>query len=218
MTNYNNYLEYLHHVDNTTKQEIKVNEKALNNEIAKWKTLSDNLNKEKDELTKNLGQANTEIEKLKKDAKEKQAKMKVYLDNINKEKDDLLKKLEQALTQIHELERPQKSLGIKILFAIGWLFFVIISLPLVGVPLFIYKNVKTKKIKSLLVQKYEMVRRFSNGRAVVMSSDKKYGFVNKSGKEVIPLRYDDAQDFSDGQAKVKYQNKWLNIDKKGIIV
>ncbi|MBK7505881.1 MAG: WG repeat-containing protein [Bacteroidetes bacterium] len=38
---------------------------------------------------------------------------------------------------------------------------------------------------------------FSEGLAVV-EKEGKYGFFDKAGKLVIPIIYDDAQDFSDG--------------------
>jgi hypothetical protein len=40
----------------------------------------------------------------------------------------------------------------------------------------------------------------------------KYGFVDISGKEVIPPKYDDAGNFYEGLAAVKLQNKWGFID------
>ncbi|MCX7985750.1 MAG: WG repeat-containing protein [Bacteroidales bacterium] len=39
--------------------------------------------------------------------------------------------------------------------------------------------------------------------------------MDKSGKEVIPLKYDDAGYFSEGLARVKLNDKWGYIDKNG---
>lgn len=43
----------------------------------------------------------------------------------------------------------------------------------------------------------------------------KWGFVTQAGKSVIPLKYDDAKDFSNGLAPVKLYNKWGFIDNTG---
>lgn len=40
----------------------------------------------------------------------------------------------------------------------------------------------------------------------------KWGFVTRTGKSVIPLKYDDAKDFSNGLAAVKLYGKWGFID------
>ncbi|MFM8430606.1 MAG: WG repeat-containing protein, partial [Holophagaceae bacterium] len=42
-----------------------------------------------------------------------------------------------------------------------------------------------------------------------------WGFVDETGKEVIPLKYDKAQFFSDGLARVRLDGKWGYIDKQG---
>ena len=43
----------------------------------------------------------------------------------------------------------------------------------------------------------------------------KYGFIDTSGKEVIPLKYDNADDFSEGLARVKLNGKCGYIDTSG---
>ncbi len=43
----------------------------------------------------------------------------------------------------------------------------------------------------------------------------KWGFVDKTGKEVIPLMYEDATKFSEGVASVKLNGKWGVIDASG---
>ena len=43
----------------------------------------------------------------------------------------------------------------------------------------------------------------------------KWGFVNEQGEEVIPFKYDDVCDFSEGLARVKLYKKWGFIDKEG---
>ena len=46
----------------------------------------------------------------------------------------------------------------------------------------------------------------------------KYGFIDKTGKTVIPLEYDEASSFYNGFAKVKKNGKWGLIDKSGKMV
>lgn len=56
---------------------------------------------------------------------------------------------------------------------------------------------------------------FQDGYAAVMADDGKWGFINKSGREVIPFIYEEATSFSEGIAGVKVDNKWGYINKKG---
>lgn len=71
---------------------------------------------------------------------------------------------------------------------------------------------------------YDQVQNFSEGFAAVgqggnwdfleiESLDEygqggKWGYVDKTGREVVPCKYDDAQDFSEGLAAVKLDDKW----------
>lgn len=64
---------------------------------------------------------------------------------------------------------------------------------------------------------YYSVGSFSEGLARV-SKNQKYGYINISGKEVIPCIYDYAFDFSEGLALVKEDGKFGYIDTKGNIV
>ena len=47
---------------------------------------------------------------------------------------------------------------------------------------------------------------------------KKYGFIDKSGKVVIELQFDDAGYFSEGLACVEKDDKYFFIDKSGKVV
>lgn len=59
---------------------------------------------------------------------------------------------------------------------------------------------------------------FYEGLAVAKLNGK-YGFIDKTGKLVIPLIYDDVEDFfNEGLAGVKLNGKWGYIDKSGIVV
>jgi len=62
--------------------------------------------------------------------------------------------------------------------------------------------------------KYRDAGRFREGLAYV-KLDGKYGFIDKTGKEVIPRKYDDVGFFSEGLAYVELDDKEGFVDKKG---
>ncbi|MDR1592993.1 MAG: WG repeat-containing protein [Prevotellaceae bacterium] len=62
--------------------------------------------------------------------------------------------------------------------------------------------------------KYDMVWYFVEGLALVKLNDK-WGCIDKTGKEVIPVKYDDAFRFSEGFAAVELNDKLGYIDKTG---
>lgn len=65
---------------------------------------------------------------------------------------------------------------------------------------------------------YDSIDCLKEGLAVV-SKDGKYGFINKSGKLVIPLEYGYAQAFSEGLASVQgADGKYGFINKTGKVV
>ena len=55
-------------------------------------------------------------------------------------------------------------------------------------------------------------------RLAVVELNKKYGYVNETGQEVIPLKYDEAHIFSGNLTGVKLGGKWGLIDKTGQVV
>ena len=61
---------------------------------------------------------------------------------------------------------------------------------------------------------YDYVGDFSEGLASVCR-DGKWGFIDTSGREVVPCRYDDVFDFQEGMARVETDGKWGYIDKTG---
>ena len=83
-----------------------------------------------------------------------------------------------------------------------------------------YKN------KWIILPKYESAKSFSDGLAAVQLNNK-WGFVNKTGKEVTPLKYDDVANsssfsdalkkgsFSEGLAAVQLNKKWGFVNKTG---
>lgn len=71
---------------------------------------------------------------------------------------------------------------------------------------------------------YGKIEAFHEGFAVVRTSDKvfepnvKFGFIDESGKPVVPMIYDYAAEFKDGLATVKKADKYGFIDKTGSLV
>lgn len=64
---------------------------------------------------------------------------------------------------------------------------------------------------------YDYTGKFHAGLAVV-SKNKKYGFIDKDGKLVIPLEYSDADNFNDGLARVMLNGQYGLINTQGEIV
>lgn len=62
--------------------------------------------------------------------------------------------------------------------------------------------------------KYDYVSEFSEGLASVRLDDK-FGFINRSGEEIVPPKYDFARSFSGGRAVVRLGSKWGLIDGAG---
>jgi hypothetical protein len=71
------------------------------------------------------------------------------------------------------------------------------------------------------VMNYDGLREFHDGLARVsklVNGKSKFGYIDKNGREVVPVVYDGASDFSEGLAAVGKNNKWGFIDKDGKIV
>ena len=81
--------------------------------------------------------------------------------------------------------------------------------------------------KALTQPKYSLIDLFSDGLALVAIGGRlndegvfgggKYGYINRMGVEVVPVKYDDAEPFQSGLAKVNLAGKWGLIDKQGMI-
>ena len=67
---------------------------------------------------------------------------------------------------------------------------------------------------SVAGKEYKQIGDFSEGLAVVKSNGK-YGFIDKTGKEVIPLKYDDAEKFYKATAIITWKEKKGLIDRMG---
>ena len=48
-----------------------------------------------------------------------------------------------------------------------------------------------------------------------MEKNCKWGFIDKTGKVIVPFEYEEAYDFQDGLARVSKNNKWGAIDETG---
>ena len=64
---------------------------------------------------------------------------------------------------------------------------------------------------------YDEIGRFVDGLALVKLNNK-YGFIDMTGKEIIPIQYSEAMQFGDGLAPVKINDKWGYIDKTNKLV
>ena len=220
MADYNDYLKYLKHVDDTTAQDFKAKEDLLKKDISDLKAQfkdekakieqahKDEKSKLEEAFKNEKAQLKNEISESKKKFTAENKKLSVSLENVTKERDDLLMNLDKKA-----IKATGNGVFRFILLFLGF----IISLPLAGIPIFIYRKVRKRKIASKLAQEYEIVREFYDKRAVVKLCGK-YGYVNTSGKIVIPLKYDDARDFTDKKAQVKYEKQWLYINKSGVVV
>ncbi|GEM_PF-7047121 len=67
-------------------------------------------------------------------------------------------------------------------------------------------------------QDYEPWRTFKNGFAIVEGSDKRVGFVDKTGKIIVPIKYDNASNFYEDVVAVNLNGKYGFIDKNGNVV
>ena len=72
---------------------------------------------------------------------------------------------------------------------------------------------------NMIVQfgRYHENRSFSEGLAAV-KSDAGWGFIDPTGKEIVPCKYDQVGNFSDGMAPVKLNEQWSFIDKTGKVL
>ena len=66
-------------------------------------------------------------------------------------------------------------------------------------------------------RKYDEAHAFSNGRARIQV-DGMYGFLDPTGKLVVPTQYEDATDFDHGLALVETREGAAYIDPSGTVV
>jgi len=75
---------------------------------------------------------------------------------------------------------------------------------------------KVKK-EHLSNRTYDSQEDFEDGLAKVEINGK-YGFINKQGIEIIPLKYDYIKGFSHGLCGVQYNGRWGFIDRTGAVI
>lgn len=61
-------------------------------------------------------------------------------------------------------------------------------------------------------------RSFSDGFAGFMATNRKYGYIDKSGNQVVPAKFDNIGIFREGLAAVRVKNKWGYINTNGDFV
>lgn len=80
-------------------------------------------------------------------------------------------------------------------------------------------NYLNENLEEIIPDKYMYVESWHYSQwPICVGIDGKYGFVDKTGKEVIPLIYDSSSSFYNGIAAIKKGDKYGYIDKNGNIV
>lgn len=75
------------------------------------------------------------------------------------------------------------------------------------------------KFEDFRKPKYRMAKEFHEGLAIVVTHENKYGFINKTGKEIIPCQFHSAESFNEGLAPVQNESGlWGYIDQEGKLV
>lgn len=77
---------------------------------------------------------------------------------------------------------------------------------------YVLASVDGKRLTSLT---FDVIDHFKEDLACVLINSYGYGFVDKDMEIVIPMKYDEAESFKNGKAKVRYGEKWIFIDKNG---
>ncbi len=89
--------------------------------------------------------------------------------------------------------------------------------------LFCFNSSFAQKTKNKVPSKYEIQGPYCNGLARV-KMNKKWGFIDTTGGVVVPLKYDEVCNFSEGLAKVRIKKNgssgggWGLIDTKGQVI
>ncbi len=65
---------------------------------------------------------------------------------------------------------------------------------------------------------YDDINSFAAENAIGFIKDKKYGFLNEKGIEIVPAIYDFVTDFSYGLAAVKLNEKWGYVDQSARVI
>ncbi len=68
------------------------------------------------------------------------------------------------------------------------------------------------------MNEFRIVEGYSEDLALALNSDLDYGFVDENEQIVIDFKFEHAENFINGVAKVRYKGEFKNIDKKGNFV
>lgn len=77
-----------------------------------------------------------------------------------------------------------------------------------------YKDDGSLDYEKYYSSRYERTSDYEEGLALVYSNGK-YGFIDRNGREVIPLQFDEAKSFKDGKAEVSKNGRKFFINKEG---
>lgn len=76
----------------------------------------------------------------------------------------------------------------------------------------VFATIEGKRLTSLT---FDLIDSFKEGLSRVALSGHGFGYVDRSMRFVIPMKYDEAEEFSDGRACVKYGDRHFFIGKDG---
>ena len=76
----------------------------------------------------------------------------------------------------------------------------------------VFASIEGKRLTSLT---FDYIDNFKEGLACVAINGHGYGFVDKDMKFVIPMKYNRADHFIEGKAKVQLGDRWLCVDRNG---
>lgn len=79
----------------------------------------------------------------------------------------------------------------------------------------LYDTIQKKAITQI---KYDYIGSFANEYAIDFIVNKKYGYLDHLGIEIVAPKYDYTSGFSSGLASVKVNNQWGYINKLGEVV
>ena len=72
-------------------------------------------------------------------------------------------------------------------------------------------------MKPLTAMKYDAIGAFSEGISPFKFGDL-WGFLDYTGKEIIPATYDNVENFYGGKSNVTLKGERISINKQGIII
>jgi len=127
--------------------------------------------------------------------------------------------------QLYNINRPQQPVTYRKFIRIGYFFEdVTIAQEDYHSPILIIDK-SGNTVSAINYPQYDVViaHNFSEGRALVVTRDNKYGFIDTKGTFIIPPIYDYAYDFHEGKSIVGITDKESNtcyeaIDKKGKVL